>query len=76
MSIMWMYFFWSQYLVICYGNVRGDALLRGPFLPAAVADLAWVIFAMGWRHSVRGTSSSGLTGRPPRRATRRWSSLR
>jgi hypothetical protein len=34
MSVMWMYFFWSQYLVIWYGN----AVLRQPLLRAAVAD--------------------------------------
>src|SRR5258707_9927224 len=49
MSIMWMYFFWSQYLVIWYGNVPVETrFFVGRFFLQPWQTLAWVIFAMGW----------------------------
>ena len=64
-SILWMYFFWSQYLVIWYGNVPIEtryvlaALLRG-----SLAVLALTAFFIGW--VIPFSYFLGrLTGRPP-----------
>jgi len=49
LSIMWMYFFWSQYLVIWYGNVPVETKF---FLQRLFVEpwrtLAWVILVVGW----------------------------
>lgn len=64
-SIVWIYFFWSQYIVIWYGNVPIETryvvqrFFSGPWRSVAICAffLGWVIpFAYGL---VR------LTGRPP-----------
>jgi len=49
MSIMWMYFFWSQYLVIWYGNVPVETrFFVHRFWLQPGLTLAWVIFAIVW----------------------------
>src|SRR6266478_787499 len=43
MSIMWMYFFWSQYLVIWYGNVPVETrFVAYRFFESPWKTLAWV----------------------------------
>ncbi len=67
LSIMWMYFFWSQYLVIWYGNVPVETkffLLR--FFVDPWRTLAWIIFVVGWLVPF-GYLLKRLTGRPPER---------
>src|SRR6266404_1153141 len=67
MSIMWMYFFWSQYLVIWYGNVPVETrFFVGRFFLQPWQTLAWVIFAMGWLIPFAYLVKR-LTGRPPQR---------
>ena len=68
MSIMWMYFFFSQYLVIWYGNVPIETRF---FLRRFLDDhrggyLAWVIFIVGWLIPFAYLLKR-LTGRPPTR---------
>ena len=66
-SIMWMYFFWSQYLVIWYGNVPVETrFFVGRFFLQPWQTLAWVIFAMGWLIPFAYLVKR-LTGRPPQR---------
>jgi hypothetical protein len=69
LSIMWMYFFWSQYLVIWYGNVPVETRF---FLRRVFSDpwrsLAWVILIVGWLIPF-GYLLKRLTGRPPERHT-------
>jgi Ni/Fe-hydrogenase subunit HybB-like protein len=69
LSIMWMYFFWSQYLVIWYGNVPVETRF---FLRRLFVDpwriLAWVILVVGWLVPF-GYLLKRLTGRPPERHT-------
>ena len=69
MSIMWMYFFWSQYLVIWYGNVPVETrfFMRRLFVQPW-QTLAWVIFAVGWLIPF-AYQLKRLTGRPPQRHT-------
>jgi hypothetical protein len=67
MSIMWMYFFWSQYLVIWYGNVPVETrFFVGRFFLQPWQTLAWVIFVMGWLIPFAYLVTR-LTGRPPQR---------
>src|SRR6266403_5599891 len=67
LSIMWMYFFWSQYLVIWYGNVPVETrFFVGRFFLQPWQTLAWVIFAMGWLIPFAYLVKR-LTGRPPQR---------
>src|SRR5207247_1581229 len=67
MSIMWMYFFWSQYLVIWYGNVPVETrFFVHRFLLQPWLTLAWVIFAIGWLLPFSYLVKR-LTGRPPER---------
>jgi hypothetical protein len=67
MSIMWMYFFWSQYLVIWYGNVPAETrFFVHRFLLQPWLTLAWVIFAIGWLIPFAYLVKR-LTGRPPQR---------
>ncbi len=66
-SILWMYFFWSQYLVIWYGNVPVETRF---FLRRFFNDpwrvLAFVIFVGGWVLPFAYLLKR-LTGRPPER---------
>jgi Ni/Fe-hydrogenase subunit HybB-like protein len=69
MSIMWMYFFWSQYLVIWYGNVPVETrFFVRRFFAQPWQTLAWVIFAIGWLIPFAYLLKR-LTGRPPRHHT-------
>jgi hypothetical protein len=69
MSIMWMYFFWSQYLVIWYGNVPIETRF---FLKRAFVQpwqtLGWIILIVGWLIPFAYLLAR-LTGRPPERHT-------
>jgi hypothetical protein len=69
LSIMWMYFFWSQYLVIWYGNVPVETrfFLRRLFVDPW-RSLAWVILVTGWLLPFAYLLKR-LTGRPPVRHT-------
>ena len=68
-SIMWMYFFWSQYLVIWYGNVPVETrfFMRRLFVQPW-QSLAWVILVVGWLIPFIYLLKR-LTGRPPERHT-------
>jgi Ni/Fe-hydrogenase subunit HybB-like protein len=69
MSIMWMYFFWSQYLVIWYGNVPVETrFVAQRFFENPWKTLAWVVFVVGWLIPF-GYLLKRLTGRPPQRHT-------
>ncbi len=68
MSIMWMYFFFSQYLIIWYGNVPNETRF---FLSRFLNNqpwgyLAWAIFIVGWLIPFSYLLKR-LTGRPPTR---------
>jgi hypothetical protein len=67
MSIMWMYFFWSQYLVIWYGNVPIETrfFVRRFFVQPWNA-LAWTVLVVGWLIPFAYLLKR-LTGRPPQR---------
>jgi Ni/Fe-hydrogenase subunit HybB-like protein len=66
-SILWMYFFWSQYLVIWYGNVPVETryVLRR-FFEDPWRTLAFVVLIMGWLLPFSYLLKR-LTGRPPER---------
>ena len=67
MSIMWMYFFWSQYLVIWYGNVPIETrFVAYRFFESPWKTLAWVVFFVGWLIPFAYLLKR-LTGRPPAR---------
>jgi hypothetical protein len=67
MSVMWMYFFWSQYLVIWYGNVPIETrFFVRRFFVQPWQTLAWVVFVMGWLIPFAYLLKR-LTGRPPER---------
>ena len=67
LSIMWMYFFWSQYLTIWYGNVPVETrFFVGRFFAQPWQTLAWVIFFVGWLIPFIYLLKR-LTGRPPQR---------
>src|SRR6185369_6285818 len=69
MAIMWMYFFWSQYLVIWYGNVPIETrFVAQRFFENPWKTLAWVVFVVGWLIPF-GYLLKRLTGRPPERHT-------
>jgi hypothetical protein len=69
MSIMWMYFFWSQYLVIWYGNVPVETrFFVRRFFVQPWQTLAWVVFCVGWLLPFAYLLKR-LTGRPPHRHT-------
>jgi len=69
MSVMWMYFFWSQYLVIWYGNVPVETrYVAQRFFSKPWVTLAWVVFAVGWLIPFAYLLKR-LTGRPPQRHT-------
>jgi len=65
MSVMWMYFFFSQYLVIWYGNIPVETrfFLRR-FFEDPWRTLAFVIFIVGWLIPFSYLLKR-LTGRPP-----------
>jgi hypothetical protein len=67
MSIMWMYFFWSQYLVIWYGNVPVETrfFVRRFFVQPWTA-VAWFVLIVGWLLPFCYLLKR-LTGRPPQR---------
>ncbi|HXH83940.1 MAG TPA: hypothetical protein VNN07_13580 [Candidatus Tectomicrobia bacterium] len=67
LSIMWMYFFWSQYLVIWYGNVPVETRwVLARFFVQPWQTLAWVVLIVGWVIPF-GYLLVRLTGRPPER---------
>jgi hypothetical protein len=68
MSIVWMYFFFSQYLIIWYGNVPLETrfFLRRFLGNQPWGYLAWAIFVVGWLIPF-GYLLKRLTGRPPTR---------
>ena len=67
LSIMWMYFFWSQYLVIWYGNVPVETrFFVRRFFVDPWRTMAWVILAVGWLIPFAYLLKR-LTGRPPQR---------
>src|SRR5712691_9463498 len=69
MSIMWMYFFWSQYLVIWYGNVPIETrFVAYRFFESPWKTVAWFVFVVGWLIPF-GYLLKRLTGRPPQRHT-------
>jgi Ni/Fe-hydrogenase subunit HybB-like protein len=69
MSIMWMYFFWSQYLVIWYGNVPVETrfFLRRAFVQPW-QTVGWIVLVVGWLIPFAYLLAR-LTGRPPQRHT-------
>jgi len=69
LSIMWMYFFWSQYLVIWYGNVPIETrFVVQRFFVQPWKTLAWVVLIVGWLIPFAYLLKR-LTGRPPLRHT-------
>jgi hypothetical protein len=69
LSIMWMYFFWSQYLVIWYGNVPIETKwVAQRFFDNPWKTLAWIVFFVGWLIPFAYLLKR-LTGRPPERHT-------
>jgi hypothetical protein len=69
LSIMWMYFFWSQYLVIWYGNVPIETrFVAQRFFENPWKTLAWIVFVVGWLIPFAYLLKR-LTGRPPDRHT-------
>ncbi|HEV8307750.1 MAG TPA: hypothetical protein VGW35_08780 [Methylomirabilota bacterium] len=64
-SILWMYFFWSQYLVIWYGNVPVETrFVLARFFEDPWRVLAWTAFIIGWLVPFAYLLGR-LTGRPP-----------
>jgi hypothetical protein len=69
MCIMWMYFFFSQYLVIWYGNVPIETrFFLSRFFDEPWRTLAFVIFIVGALIPF-GYLLKRLTGRPPKSHT-------
>jgi Ni/Fe-hydrogenase subunit HybB-like protein len=67
LSIMWMYFFWSQYLVIWYGNVPIETrFVVQRFFVQPWGTLAWLVLIVGWLIPFAYLLKR-LTGRPPAR---------
>jgi hypothetical protein len=68
-SILWMYFFWSQYLVIWYGNVPAETrFVAKRFLSQPWGLVAWMVMIVGWLIPFAYLLKR-LTGRPPQRHT-------
>src|SRR2546422_962266 len=66
-SIMWMYLFWSQYLVIWYGNVPVETrFFLTRFFTQPWLTLAWFVLVVGWLIPFAYLLKR-LTGRPPQR---------
>ena len=67
MSVMWMYFFFSQYLVIWYGNVPIETrFFMARFFNPPWGVVAWLVFIFGWLIPFAYLLKR-LTGRPPTR---------
>ena len=67
LSVFWMYFFFSQYLVIWYGNVPVETrYVARRFFNQPWGYLAWAIFIVGWLIPFSYLLKR-LTGRPPQR---------
>jgi Ni/Fe-hydrogenase subunit HybB-like protein len=67
LSIMWMYFFWSQYLVIWYGNVPVETRwVVQRFFVQPWTTVAWLVMIVGWLIPFLYLLKR-LTGRPPQR---------
>jgi Ni/Fe-hydrogenase subunit HybB-like protein len=65
MCVMWMYFFFSQYLVIWYGNIPIETrFFVRRFFEDPWRTLAFVIFIVGWLIPFSYLLKR-LTGRPP-----------
>ena len=64
-SVLWMYFFWSQYLVIWYGNVPIETrFVLARFFVDPWRSLSLVAFFIGWLIPFSYLLGR-LTGRPP-----------
>jgi hypothetical protein len=67
LAVFWMYFFFSQYLVIWYGNVPVETrYLARRFFNQPWGGIAWAIFIIGWLIPFSYLLKR-LTGRPPER---------
>jgi hypothetical protein len=68
LSIVWMYFFFSQYIIIWYGNVPPETrfFVRRFLGNQPWGALAWGIFVVGWLIPFSFLLAR-LTGRPPTR---------
>jgi len=67
LSVFWMYFFFSQYLVIWYGNVPAETrFVARRFFTQPWGYIAWAIFIIGWLIPFSYLLKR-LTGRPPER---------
>jgi len=67
LSVFWMYFFFSQYLVIWYGNVPVETrFIARRFFSQPWGAIAWAIFIIGWLIPFSYLLKR-LTGRPPER---------
>jgi Ni/Fe-hydrogenase subunit HybB-like protein len=67
LAVFWMYFFFSQYLVIWYGNVPIETrYLARRFFNQPWGGIAWAIFIIGWLIPFSYLLKR-LTGRPPER---------
>jgi len=67
MCVMWMYFFFSQYLVIWYGNVPIETrFFIARFFNPPWGHIAWAVFIVGWLIPFSYLLKR-LTGRPPTR---------
>ena len=67
LAVFWMYFFFSQYLVIWYGNVPIETrYLARRFFNQPWGGIAWAIFIVGWLIPFSYLLKR-LTGRPPER---------
>ena len=67
LSVFWMYFFFSQYLVIWYGNVPVETrFVARRFFNEPWGYIAWGIFIVGWLIPFSYLLKR-LTGRPPER---------
>jgi hypothetical protein len=66
-SVLWMYFFWSQYIVIWYGNVPVETrYVLARFFQDPWRGLAIAAFVLGWVIPFAYLLGR-LTGRPPAR---------
>jgi hypothetical protein len=67
LAVFWMYFFFSQYLVIWYGNMPVETrYLARRFFNQPWGWIAWAIFIIGWLIPFSYLLKR-LTGRPPAR---------
>jgi Ni/Fe-hydrogenase subunit HybB-like protein len=67
LAVFWMYFFFSQYLVIWYGNVPAETrFIARRFFSQPWGGIAWAIFIIGWLIPFSYLLKR-LTGRPPER---------